>query len=115
MRLPSEVLVTIAGNLIDNAFEAMNESDADFVSPKQLEFGVYSSPDSLLISAVDTGNGIAPENMERIFENGYSTKGSGRGTGLYLVKNMVDGLGGSIHVESQKGVGTSVAITFHAC
>ena len=112
MRLPSEVLVTIAGNLIDNAFEAMNESDADFASPKQLMFGVYSRPDSLLISAVDTGNGIAPENMEHIFENGYSTKGSGRGTGLYLVKNMVDGLGGSIHAESQQGVGTSIAITF---
>ena len=112
MRLPSEVLVTIAGNLIDNAFDAMNESDADFASPKQLVFGVCSGPDSLLISAVDTGNGIAPENMERIFENGYSTKGSGRGTGLYLVKNMVEGLGGSIHAESQQGVGTSIAITF---
>ena len=50
--------------------------------------------------------------MEIIFEKGYSTKGEGRGTGLYQVKSMVENLGGKITVESQEGVGTSFTISF---
>ena len=49
---------------------------------------------------------------ELFFENGFSTKGEGRGTGLYQVKTMVENLGGTITVESQKGVGTSFAVSF---
>ena len=52
--------------------------------------------------------------MERIFENGYSTKGEGRGTGLYQVKAMVENFGGKITVESQAGVGASFCVSFAA-
>lgn len=112
MPLPAEMLVTIIGNLIDNAFEAMNESDSNYDTHKELLFGIYSRPGAVLITTDDTGVGIAEENLERIFENGYSTKGEGRGTGLYQVKAMVEGLGGTITVESQIGVGTSFSISF---
>lgn len=112
MNLPSETLVTIIGNLIDNAFEAMNENDDDYDVQKELLFGIYSRPGAVLITADDTGAGIAEQDLERIFENGYSTKGDGRGTGLYQVKTMVEGLGGTITVESQVDVGTSFAISF---
>ena len=112
LRLPSEAMVTIVGNLIDNAFEAMNGGDSAFDSPRELIFGIFSRPGHVLITAADTGVGIAPENMQRVFENGFSTKGEGRGTGLYLVKNMVEGLGGEITVESQPGVGASFTISF---
>lgn len=111
MGLPSEVLVTVIGNLIDNAFEEMNESD-DFDAQKELLFGIYSRPGAVLITTDDTGRGIPEENLERIFENGYSTKGEGRGTGLYQVKKMVEGFGGKITVESQVGVGTSFSVSF---
>lgn len=111
MSLPSEVLVTVIGNLIDNAFEEMNEND-DFDAQKELLFGIYSRPGAVLITTDDTGRGIPEEDMERIFENGYSTKGEGRGTGLYQVKKMVEGLGGKITVESQVGVGTSFSVSF---
>ena len=104
MNLPSEMLVTVIGNLLDNAFEAMN-SDADFDSEKELMFGIYSRPGAVLITVDDTGSGIAESDLERIFENGYSTKGEGRGTGLYQVKAMVENFGGKITVESQMGVG----------
>lgn len=110
--LPSETMVTIAGNLIDNAFEAMNEKNADFSSVQEMVFGIYSKPGKVLITASDTGVGISKEKQKHIFENGFSTKGEGRGTGLYLVKNMVEGLGGTIIVESQEGIGTSFTITF---
>ena len=111
MPLPSEVLVTVIGNLIDNAFEAMNQGD-DYDTSKELLFGIYSRPGAVLITTDDTGTGISEENLERIFENGFSTKGTGRGTGLYQVKTMVEGIGGKITVESQEGIGTSFSISF---
>ena len=113
MKLPSEMLVTVIGNLLDNAFEAMN-SDADFDSEKELMFGIYSRPGAVLITVDDTGSGIADSDLERIFENGYSTKGEGRGTGLYQVKAMVENFGGKITVESQAGVGASFCVSFAA-
>lgn len=107
--LPAETLVTIIGNLIENAFEAMNGTDIAG-SQKELLFGIYSRPDAVLITVDDTGEGIAEKG--RIFENGYSTKGEGRGTGLYQVKTMVEALGGTVTVESQQGVGTSFSVSF---
>ena len=110
--IPTETLVTIIGNLIDNAFDAMNEATADLEKPKELLFGIYSKPNALLITANDTGVGIKEENKEQVFENGYSTKGKGRGTGLYQVKRLVENLGGEILLDSQYGTGTSVTVTF---
>ncbi len=110
--LPSDVLVTIIGNLIDNAFEALNESTEDFETQKELMFGIYSKPGAVLITADDTGCGITEAQMKHIFENKYSTKGEGRGTGLYQVKALVEGFGGTIAVESQPGVGTSFSVSF---
>lgn len=111
IRLPSEVLVTVAGNLIDNALESMNGS-ADYGAEKRLVFGIHSSGGTLLITVDDTGGGISERDLPHIFENGYSTKGEGRGTGLYQVKTMVEGIGGKIGVESQVGVKTSFSVTF---
>ena len=88
MQLPSELLVTIIGNLIENAFEAMNDTK-DYDVQKELIFGIYSRPGAVLITTDDTGVGISEENLQRIFDNGFSTKGEGRGTGLYQVKEMV--------------------------
>ena len=110
--IPTETLVTIIGNLIDNAFDAMNEANTDLEKPKELLFGIYSKPNALLITANDTGVGIKEENKEQVFENGYSTKGKGRGTGLYQVKRLVENLGGEIMLDSQYGTGTSVTVTF---
>ena len=108
--LPSEVLVTVIGNLIENAFESMNDMNYD--GQKELLFGMYSKPGALLITADDTGSGISDSNIGRIFENGFSTKGRGRGTGLYQVKNLIEAAGGKINVESQEGIGTSFTVSF---
>ena len=108
--LPSEVLVTVIGNLIENAFESMNDMNYD--GQKELFFGMCSKPGALLITADDTGSGISDSNIGRIFENGFSTNGSGRGTGLYQVKNLIEAAGGKINVESQEGIGTSFTVSF---
>lgn len=110
--LPSEALVTIIGNLIDNAFDAMNQIDKNYSESKELLFGIYSRSDAVLITADDMGTGISPNDITHIFENGYSTKDNGRGTGLYQVKALVESLGGTISVESQLGVGTSFSVSF---
>ena len=111
MNLPSEMLITVIGNLLDNAFDAMNEG-SDYKDHKELMFGIYSKPGAVLITVDDTGSGIKSSDLELIFENGFSTKGEGRGTGLYQVKAMVENFGGKIMVESQEGVGSSFSVSF---
>lgn len=111
MNLPSEMLITVIGNLLDNAFDAMNEN-GDYQAQKELMFGIYSKPGAVLITVDDTGSGISKEDRAHIFENGYSTKGEGRGTGLYQVKSMVENFGGKITVETQEGVGSSFSVSF---
>lgn len=102
--IPSEALITITGNLIDNALDSMNKDTSK--NEKELSLGIYTRPGELLIIVKDTGTGIPDEIKEKIFENGFSTKGSGRGIGLYHTKQLVSSLGGTITVESQVGTGT---------
>ena len=107
--IPSEALVTITGNLIDNALDSMNKDTSK--NEKELSLGIYTKPGELLIIVKDTGTGIPEEIKEKIFENGFSTKGPGRGIGLYHVKQLVSSLGGTITVESQVGTGTCFMVS----
>lgn len=109
IEVPSEALVTITGNLIDNALDAMNSSSFDRV--RELTFGVFTTTGKLLITIKDTGPGISDEVKSRIFENGFSTKGTGRGVGLYHTKQLIESLGGTISVESQVGNGSCFMVT----
>ena len=108
--VPSEALVTIAGNLIDNALDAMNMQLSDMSRQRELEFGVFTKPGELLITVRDTGCGIPEEIRDRIFEKGFSTKGTGRGVGMYHTKQLVESLGGTISFESEKDIGTSFMV-----
>lgn len=106
--LPSEALVTITGNLIDNALDAMNMNTSK--TEKELSVGVYTRLNEFLLIIKDTGPGIPEEIKDKIFENGFSTKGEGRGIGLYHTKQLITSLGGTITVESQVGIGTSFMV-----
>lgn len=109
IEVPSEALVTITGNLIDNALDAMNSSSFDRI--RELTFGVFTTSKKLLITVKDTGPGIPDELKTKIFENGFSTKGTGRGVGLYHTKQLIESLGGTISVESQVGKGSCFMVT----
>lgn len=61
----------------------------------------------------DTGPGIPAELRRTMFQRGISTKGRSRGTGLSLVREVVEAYHGEIRVESESGVGTSFFISFH--
>jgi len=62
----------------------------------------------------DTGCGIAPENLGRVFVSGYTSKpvGKGSGMGLDLVRKIIGEMGGSVGVESRLGEGTVFRIVF---
>ncbi|MCR5317988.1 MAG: Spo0B domain-containing protein [Treponema sp.] len=108
--IPSEALVTITGNLIDNALDAMNRSPKDC---KELSVGVFTKPGDLLLIVQDSGPGIPQDIREAIFEKGFSTKGSGRGLGLYHTKQLIQSLGGEIFVESQTGKGCCFTVKLY--
>ncbi|MBQ8513859.1 MAG: sensor histidine kinase [Ruminococcus sp.] len=101
-------LVTIIGNLLNNAMDSMNRMTG---LPKELSVGIFTQPHALLISVDDTGTGIPPEIQDAIFENGFSTKGEGRGTGLHIVQGLIQKYGGTITVESEPDAGTSFTVT----
>jgi signal transduction histidine kinase len=69
-----------------------------------------------VLSVRDTGVGIPPENLARIFDPFFTTRavGAGTGLGLFIVHNVVAGLGGEISVESQMGVGTTFTVVLPA-
>ena len=111
--IPSEALITITGNLIDNALDAMNMksngasgSGVTGGEQNELHFSVMTKPGSLLLTVKDTGCGIKEEDKPHVFANGFSTKGEGRGVGLFHTKLLIESLGGNISFESKAGQGT---------
>jgi signal transduction histidine kinase len=64
----------------------------------------------VVIEVSDTGSGMDPEAMARIFEPYFSTRTGGTGLGLTIAKRNVELNGGTISVRSEKGVGTTVTI-----
>ncbi len=97
-------LITIVGNLIDNALEAVTNCEK-----KQVEVEIQYG-DTLTITVQDTGKGIQEEEIGSLFTKGYSTKGDNRGYGLYLVKESIQRINGEIHVYSLVGKGTTITI-----
>ena len=109
--IPSEALVTITGNLIDNALDAMNMQIESVNKSKTLTFGVFTKSKNLLITVKDNGPGIPKNIMDKIFEKGFSTKGEGRGVGLFHTKQLIESLGGNISVESVEGMGSKFTVS----
>lgn len=102
--------VLILGNLIENAFDSFkNINDRE----KEIYVSIKQTNQVLVLLVEDNGCGIPVEAQETIFEEGYSSKSkTGRGIGLFLVKQIVEKGNGVLHVESTENVGTSFSITF---
>jgi nitrogen fixation/metabolism regulation signal transduction histidine kinase len=116
------LLARAIANVIENALHAMPGTGTLRVtvahrtaSPALEEPGDRSPStlrDSVVIEITDTGVGMDPEALGRIFEPYFSTRATGTGLGLTIAKRNVELNGGTIAVRSQKGVGTTVTITF---
>ena len=107
--LPSGVLVTILGNLIENATESLNRTSWKL---REINVSIREKEDHLLLCVEDTGPGIVPELLPYIFEPHVSTKGDGHGLGLSRIKELVNVYQGEIRVESEPKSGTSFFLTF---
>lgn len=96
-------------NLFSNAKDAMESKRLKVISVDTREEG-----DQAVIEVSDTGCGIAPEHIKRIFSRAFTTKpvGKGSGIGLDLVRKIIRGMDGSIAVESVLSKGTTFRIEF---
>lgn len=103
----AEKMEQIFLNLIDNAAQAM---------PRGGEISISTSANngSVEFAFRDTGVGIRPENMERIFEPLFSTKTKGIGLGLAIVRMLIEAHQGKIEVSSQVGEGSLFTVSLPA-
>ena len=94
-------LIRIAGNLIENAFDAL-----DGVKGKRIFFSIGVIDGEMVLEVRDNGKGIPEGITEAIFQKGYSTKGVDRGYGLFLTKQSIEKLNGTIELKTKTGAGT---------
>jgi len=90
-------------NLMINALDAMGDGG-------ELIIRLSASPEEALLEVIDTGTGIAPDELARIFRVYYSTKKSGSGLGLPTTRRIIREHGGVLNVESDVGKGTRFTI-----
>ncbi|UPK73774.1 sensor histidine kinase [Nocardioidaceae bacterium SCSIO 66511] len=110
-------LVTIVGNLVDNAFDATLNRTTGTDRPARVEIGLHVADGQLHIVVVDSGDG-PPTDPSVMFTRGWSTKsssaGMARGLGLALVQQTVQRLQGTIEVRDEEGAMFSVDLPFAA-
>ena len=97
------MLAAIIRNLLENAIRFTPRDGT-------VDIGVYRENDTAILQVEDTGPGIAPADMDQIFEpffRGSRPEGEGTGLGLSIVKRIVDNLGGKIALENIAGAGRS--------
>ena len=93
-------------NLITNATDAVRERD----HPK-IAMRISRLDDMVLIEVEDNGCGIPEDKVKDLFKPFYTTKMTGTGLGLVIVKKMIIRMNGTIEIESKKDIGTVVTVT----
>ncbi len=102
-------LIRVITNLIKNSIQAIHEFQPE--NPR-VEVHVYSENKDAIIKVVDNGLGVAEENSDKIFEPKFTTKSSGMGLGLAMVKKIVEAYEGDITFNSIEGKGTTFKVRF---
>lgn len=92
--LPSRDLLTVVGNLVDNALEAVAGAEP----PRRVTVLVRADGGEVIVRVCDSGPGLNPEEVADAFRRGWSTKQAGRGLGLALVGQVVTRYGGRVDV-----------------
>ncbi len=110
--VPGSRIHQMLGNLLDNAEKAMENNGAILIH-------LYRDGEDVVLVFSDTGSGIAPDVLPHIFEPFFTTHGTisggdspSSGLGLAVVHGIVSELGGTIHVSSRQGKGTTFTIRF---
>lgn len=104
VRMDADKLQQALLNIIKNAMESTSCAGKITVSVESRE------KDQIIVNITDTGSGIAPEEIDRIFDPGYTTKEKGLGLGLPLAYEIIRAHGGEVRLQSNKGSGTTFEI-----
>lgn len=106
-KLDRTQLIRVVTNLVKNAIQAMPENEIP-----RIEINVSTFENDVVITVSDNGSGVSEENIDKIFEPKFTTKTSGMGLGLAMVKNIVETYNGTITLTSKLHVGTTFKVTF---
>jgi hypothetical protein len=98
-------------NLLLNAVEAMGSVEA---APRELLISTRQDHTGVLVAVHDSGSGIDPEHLDRVFKSFYTTKPSGTGMGLSICRSIVDAHGGRLWVEANEPRGAIFQFTLPA-
>ncbi|WP_237363595.1 ATP-binding protein [Vibrio marisflavi] len=109
--IEAEDLVTILGNLIDNAFDAMKE-ERNSISSSKVLVSVSDYGAEIILEVEDTGCGLPDDiSIHKLLEKGVSSKANGtRGVGLYLVNKLVNRYGGQLELGAGAVKGTRATV-----
>jgi signal transduction histidine kinase len=104
IKMDSEKLTQALINIMKNGMQAMEKGGV-------LRIQTHSLKDHVSVVISDSGSGIPPDQMEKIFNYYYTTKEKGVGLGLPIAHRIIEAHGGQLKVESKAGTGTKVTIT----
>lgn len=104
-KLDKTQLIRIVTNLIKNAIQAMENQQ----NPK-IDVSVSEKKDKVIIKVSDNGKGIKTAHKDQIFEPKFTTKSSGMGLGLPMIKNIINAYKGTIMFQSERGKGTTFVV-----
>lgn len=106
-RLDRTQLIRVITNLVKNAIQSIPENQ----EYKSIVVWVKREENNVLITVEDNGVGIEPENSQYIFEPKFTTKTSGMGLGLGIIKNIIENYKGTITFETKYGRGTVFTVS----
>ena len=110
----AERLRTALVNILTNARHAVAARSSPPTAAPDIEIETRALPRSVRIVVRDRGVGVTPEDLPRVFDPYFTTKRTGSGLGLAIAKNIVEGMGGSIVLESRPGQGTEIRVDLPA-
>lgn len=106
-QLDKTQLIRVITNLVTNANQALTEVD----NPK-IEVNIREEEEAVIISVADNGKGISDTLKDKVFEPKFTTKTSGMGLGLPMIRNIIEAYGGTIRFISEEGKGTVFTVCF---
>lgn len=101
MPVPGWEMCRVLGNLIDNARDALLENPAQ--ADRRITVAIDETPGAFTFRVANNGPAIPPQLHKAIFQMGFTTKSDGHGSGLSIVREILEGYGGGISVESSEG------------
>ena len=101
-------LIRVITNLVKNAIQSIPDEQEN----KSVFITVFQENNNVIISVKDNGIGVSEDNKSRIFEPKFTTKSSGMGLGLAIIKNIIENYNGTITFNSELGNGTEFIVSF---